>query len=213
MQRYAGRTLTAVWHSAAGHETRLKAQGSRQGRGRRSDALLSSRAGARGPRATYDGSRADRYAETIGAQRGVGRARGLAQPGEAKRGSQGSGSGGRAAWVTWAGVGLGSADGPARMVHEGMRRGRLGLLPVESVERAVSARCALVMLGDTCSTPPSENQCRQNQKPESGWTARALSSQPPCAVPFFLDFFFSFFLPRFPNEVCAFRRRLWSCSA
>ena len=29
MQRYAGRTLTAVWHSAAGHETRLKARGSR----------------------------------------------------------------------------------------------------------------------------------------------------------------------------------------
>lgn len=168
---------------------------------------MSSRAGARGPRATYDGSRADRYAETIGAQRGVGRARGLAQPGEAKRGSQGSGSGGRAAWVTWAGVGLGSADGLARMVHEGMRRGRLGLLPVESVERAVSARCALVMLGDTCSTPPSENQCRKRKerKNQNRVGQPQLSARSPLRRTFFSGFlFFLFFFQDFRTKCVRF---------
>ncbi|KAI3478375.1 hypothetical protein L1887_59691 [Cichorium endivia] len=41
------------------------------------------------------------------------------------------------------------------MVHEGMRRGRLGLLPVESVERAVSARCALISERSVCVSTTS----------------------------------------------------------
>lgn len=104
-------------------------------------------------------------------------------------------------WLGWesgagdmAGVGLGSPDGLASVVHESMRRGRLGLLPVESVERAVSARWAVVLLGDTCSTPPSENQCRiRKRNSEWCWRATALLHRYPLRRTFFQDFLFPFF--------------------